>query len=71
MDFKVLNSLNFELHQPKIIIVEDHHGSIEEILETDIYKLLQRKGYSLRSWTFYSLIFMFPKADILKDRENV
>lgn len=70
MDFMVLNSLNFELYNPKIIFVEDHHGDIEEILRTNIFILLKNKGYILRSWTFYSLIFILPGADILKDREN-
>lgn len=70
MDFRVLNSLNFEVYNPKIIIVEDHHGDIEAILRTDIFILLKNRGYVLRSWTFYSLIFILPEANILKDREN-
>ena len=70
MDFKVLNSLNFQKYKPKIVIIEDHHRDIEEILETNIYKLLKKHSYALRSWTFYSLIFILPGADILKDREN-
>ncbi len=70
MDFRVLNSLNFDIYRPKIIIVEDHRKAIEEILQGDIYLLLKGKGYVLRSWTFYSLIFILPEADILKDREH-
>lgn len=70
MDFKVLNSLDFGIYKPKLIIIEDHHRSIEEVLETDIYNLLKKHSYVLRSWTFYSLIFVLPGADILKDREN-
>ena len=70
MDFKVLNSLDFGIYKPKLIIIEDHHRSIEDVLKTDIYKLLKKHSYVLRSWTFYSLIFILPGADILKDREN-
>lgn len=70
MDFKVLNSLDFETYKPKLIIIEDHHRSIEEVLNTGIYNLLKKHSYLLRSWTFYSLIFVLPGADILKDREN-
>lgn len=70
MDFRVLKSLDLEIYKPKIMIVEDHHRSIGEILETDIYKYLQQNNYVLRSWTFYSLIFVLPEADILKDREK-
>ncbi len=70
MDFKVLNSLDFTVYKPKIIIIESHDKSIQGILKTDIYKLLNKHSYILRSWTFYSLIFIFPGSDILKDREN-
>lgn len=69
MDFRVLNSLDFELYKPKIIIIEDHNTSIETILKTTIWISLNNKGYVLRSWTFYSLIFILPNADILKERE--
>jgi hypothetical protein len=71
MDYRVLSSLNLETYRPKIIIIESHHRSIEEILDTDIYRLLKNQEYVLRSWTFYSLIFILPNADLLKERENV
>ena len=70
MDFRVLNSLDLSRYSPKIIVIEDHHRRIEEILESDIYKLLKKHSYVLRSWTFLSLIFVSPGADILKEREN-
>jgi len=70
MDFRVLNSLDFKTYRPKVIIIEDHHRNIEEVLKSDIYILLKKHSYILRSWTFYSLIFVLPGADILKDREN-
>jgi len=69
MDFRVLNSLDFELYKPKIIIIEDHNTNIETILKTNIWIFLNHKGYVLRSWTFYSLIFILPNSDILKERE--
>jgi len=71
MDYKVLSSLSLEKYRPKIIIIESHYRSIEEILNADIYQLLKNKGYVLRSWMFYSLIFILPNSDILKERENV
>lgn len=70
MDYNVLKSLNLDTYKPKIIIVEDNHRNIEEVLDTKIYNLLKQKGYVLRSWAFYSLIFVLPGADILKDREH-
>jgi len=69
-DFKVLRSLDIKKYSPKVIIIEDHHKKIEDILETDIFKFLVQNNYKLRSWSFYSLIFILPKSDILKDREN-
>ena len=70
MDFRVLNSLDLKTYRPKIIIIEDNRRSIEEVLKSDIYILLKKYSYVLRSWTFYSLIFVLPGADILKNREN-
>lgn len=71
MDYKVLNSLDIETYRPKIVIIEDHHKSIDDVLNTDTYALLKQKGYILRSWTFYSLIFILPNSDILKERERM
>lgn len=70
VDFRVLKSLDLKKYSPKIIIIEDHHKKIEDILETDIYNYLAQNNYKLRSWLFYSLIFILPGSNILKDREN-
>ena len=70
MDYKVLSSLDFTIYKPKVIIVEDHHKNIDDILKADTYIFLKNNSYILRSWTFYSLIFILPESDILKDREN-
>ena len=70
VDLKVLKSLNIKKYSPKVIIIEDHHNKIEDILETDTFKFLVKNSYSLRSWSFYSLIFVLPGSDILKEREN-
>ncbi len=71
MDFKAINSLDIEMYKPKIVIIEDHHKSIDDVLNTNTYTLLKQKGYILRSWAFYSLIFILPNSDILKEREIV
>ncbi|MBV9216684.1 MAG: FkbM family methyltransferase [Acidobacteria bacterium] len=70
MDARVLRSLDIDAYRPKIILVEDHHLSIDQILETETYKILNNAGYVLRSWAFYTLIFVLPGADILKQREH-
>lgn len=70
MDERILKSVDFDRHSPKVILIEDYHRNICEIIETETYRLLTNKGYALRSWTFYTLIFVLPGAEILKPREN-
>jgi FkbM family methyltransferase len=69
MDYRVLSSLSIDIYKPKIIIIEEHCKTIDEILNTKTYSLLRQCGYILRSWTFYSLIFIYPGSDIIKERE--
>lgn len=56
-DFKVLKSLNFNIYNPKVIIIETHLKKIEEIIKSEIYIYLITKEYDLKSWNIYSLIF--------------
>ena len=56
-DFKVLKSLDFEIYNPKIIIIETHLKDIQKILISEPYKYLINKNYNLTSWNIYSLIF--------------
>ena len=56
-DFKVLKSLNFNIYNPKVIIIETHLKKIEEIIKSEIYIYLITKEYVLKSWNIYSLIF--------------
>ena len=58
LDFKVLCSLDFNIYNPKIIIIESHIKNIDLILKSEIYLFLTKKNYSLRSWNLYSLIFV-------------
>jgi len=67
-DFDVLKSLNIEKYNPKIIIIESHLNKIEGVFESEIYKYLINKKYRLRSWAFYSLIFILPNSKELRDR---
>jgi len=43
MDFQLLSSLDFNTYQPKIIIIEDHHRRIDDVLKTAAYKLLRKR----------------------------
>ena len=55
-------------YKPKIIIIESLEKDINEILKLDIYKYLIKFRYKLRSWNFYSPIFVLPNSKILLDR---
>ena len=67
-DFDVLKSLDFDEYKPKVIIIESHLNNIDNILKSDIYNFLLKKNYSLRSWAYYSLIFLLPNSKHLRNR---
>ena len=67
-DFSVLLSLDITKYNPQVIIIETHLKTIEEIINSDVYKYLQKNEYSLRSWNFYSLIFISKNSIITRDR---
>lgn len=70
-DLQVLKSLNFGRYQPKIVIVEDHETDVERLLETPTYYFLRDRGYRLKSWTIYSMIFVLPGANLLAEKHRV
>ena len=57
-DLKVLKSLNFDIYDPSIVIIETHLKKIYLIIKSEIYLFLINKKYILKSWNFYSLIFI-------------
>ena len=57
-DFKVIKSLNIDVYNPSIIIIETHLKKIDEIIKSEIYLFLIRHKYILKSWNVYSLIFI-------------
>ena len=67
-DYSVLMSLNLDKYKPKIIIIESHLKNINEIIKCDIYNYLSSKNYKLRSWNFYSLIFISEIKKNIRDR---
>ena len=57
-DLNVLLSIDLNRYKPKVIIIESHLKDINLIIKSAIYKHLINKNYILRSWNFYSLIFV-------------
>lgn len=61
LDLKILHSINWSKHQPRIILIEDLNINIEKIFEGEIFKFLKPKGYSLFAKTCNTLIFLKEK----------
>ncbi len=57
-ELSVLRSLDFEMHKPKVVVVEIHSEKIEDLLNSEIYEFIRGKKYSLYSWIQPSLIFV-------------
>lgn len=57
-ELPVLQSLNFEVYKPKVLVIELHKEMIDEILKTELYEFIVAKQYSLYSWIKPSLIFI-------------
>lgn len=56
-DLVVLRSNNWSKYRPEIVVVEDHAGSIEDVLHRDVYRTMASLGYRLHAWARPSLIF--------------
>tara|TARA_B100001029_G_scaffold51695_1_gene41376 strand:- start:16 stop:690 length:675 start_codon:yes stop_codon:yes gene_type:complete len=54
----VLESLSFEIYRPKLICVEIHHESEENLKSNMTYKFLLEKGYKVTWRKEYSFIFL-------------
>ena len=61
-DFNVLNSLDFERYQPRLIITEDESFDIENPRKNKIYNLLLGKGYALEGYILKNLYFSKIRA---------
>jgi len=57
LELNILASNNWQKYSPKIILIELHERYIENVLSSDIYKFLTKRGYKLISKTFITLIF--------------
>jgi FkbM family methyltransferase len=57
LDFKVLQSNDWQRFRPKCVIVEALGSPLEHIKESAVYLYMVRQGYELIAKTFNSLIF--------------
>lgn len=57
MDLEVLQSLDWTQYRPRLVVAEQFGRSIEEVLQSDVYRFLSERGYRLIAWYNPSLFF--------------
>ncbi|MFA6547137.1 MAG: FkbM family methyltransferase [Limisphaerales bacterium] len=57
-ELAVLRSLEFDRYQPRVVIIESHHRSLEELMCSEEFKFLVARGYTLFNWTGPSVLFL-------------
>lgn len=63
LDLAVLNSNDWRLYRPKIVLVEVLGKSLEDVQHGDIFNFMKGQGYELFAKTFNTLIFRERKDD--------
>ena len=56
-DFAVLQSLDFDRYNPKVILVESTSETLDLVEQEEVYVFLKAKDYTLINWVGISLIF--------------
>jgi hypothetical protein len=57
LDFEILKTNNWDKYKPTIILVEDLDGSIEKIVQSELYNYLKSYNYSAISRSYNTLFF--------------
>lgn len=58
LDFKVLNSNNWQKYRPKVVVIELLKTKLDDIFKDKVYSYLVSQGYSLFAKAYYSIIFL-------------
>ena len=56
-DLHVLKGLDFDIYEPKIILVESFLQTVEDVLESETNALLLKQGYHLFNWVGLTLFY--------------
>jgi len=77
-ELNVLRSFNFHIYKPKAISLEFidpcmkkeefYHQNINNVINSEIFQLLRKKGYHFVNWLHSDLIFV--SSDIFYDEKN-
>lgn len=65
-DFNVLKALDFDKYKPKVILIETLIKNFEHIYDSELFKLLIKKGYNFANWVGYTLFFVHPQNNLMK-----
>lgn len=57
LDLEVLESNDWQLFRPRVIVVEDHHFDLNKPTNSSVYTYLLEQGYKLEHKAKFSLIF--------------
>jgi Methyltransferase FkbM domain len=57
VDLEVLKGLNFDIYNPKVIVVESWIDDLNGILGGEIHDFLTKKGYEITNWVGLSLMY--------------
>lgn len=63
-ELQVLNGINFKNFRPKIITIEIHVKTTEEIFKTKIFKILKKNNYDLFSHYYHTSFFKTKEFQI-------
>ncbi|MCB0566748.1 MAG: FkbM family methyltransferase [Phaeodactylibacter sp.] len=66
-DFEVLRSLDFERYAPRLIAVETHYPTFDEVKNDALYQLLTGLGYVLANWVGLTLLFRRKGDEVLRE----
>lgn len=55
-DLEVLHSLDFEIYSPRLVAVECHEKTFDEVKNTELYQFVVDQGYVLIGWCGLTLI---------------
>jgi len=62
-ELAVLRSIDFDRYQPRVVIIESHIRSLEELMDSEEFKLLTANGYNMFNWTGPSVLFLRKETE--------
>lgn len=57
LDLQVLQGLDFARYSPRVILIESHLAAIDDILNSELHRLLVARGYDLANWVGLTLFY--------------